>query len=94
MMTEADASFDVLVIGAGFSGLYALHRLRQLGLRTTRREITYYLGRESVVHGKRGTMNKLLQPIFRVLVRNALPATAYFRLPAEQVVELGLQIDL
>jgi hypothetical protein len=29
-----------------------------------------------------------------VLVRNALPATAYFKLPPEQVVELGLQIDL
>ncbi|OBI13980.1 cyclohexanone monooxygenase [Mycobacterium sp. E2327] len=27
-------SFDALVIGAGFSGLYMLHRLRQLGLRT------------------------------------------------------------
>ena len=25
--------FDALVIGAGFSGLYALHRLRELGLR-------------------------------------------------------------
>src|SRR5271170_4556403 len=25
--------FDALVIGAGFSGLYTLHRLRQLGLR-------------------------------------------------------------
>ena len=24
--------FDVIVIGAGFSGLYALHRLRELGL--------------------------------------------------------------
>lgn len=26
--------FDAIVIGAGFSGLYALHRLRELGLRT------------------------------------------------------------
>ncbi|MGB3285890.1 NAD(P)-binding protein, partial [Mycolicibacter algericus] len=25
---------DALVIGAGFSGLYALHKLRELGLRT------------------------------------------------------------
>jgi cation diffusion facilitator CzcD-associated flavoprotein CzcO len=33
MATEIDTSFDALVIGAGFSGLYALHRLRQLGLR-------------------------------------------------------------
>ncbi|AZP82321.1 flavin-containing monooxygenase [Mycobacterium avium] len=31
-MTEADTPFDVLVIGAGFSGLYMLHRLRQLGI--------------------------------------------------------------
>jgi len=33
MATDADARFDALVIGAGFSGLYALHWLRQLGLR-------------------------------------------------------------
>jgi cation diffusion facilitator CzcD-associated flavoprotein CzcO len=30
----ANPRFDALVIGAGFSGLYMLHRLRQLGLRT------------------------------------------------------------
>jgi cation diffusion facilitator CzcD-associated flavoprotein CzcO len=30
---QFDPRFDALVIGAGFSGLYALHRLRQLGLR-------------------------------------------------------------
>jgi cation diffusion facilitator CzcD-associated flavoprotein CzcO len=28
------ARFEALVIGAGFSGLYALHRLRELGVRT------------------------------------------------------------
>jgi cation diffusion facilitator CzcD-associated flavoprotein CzcO len=35
MTTGADqaAHFDALVIGAGFSGLYMLHRLRQLGIR-------------------------------------------------------------
>jgi cation diffusion facilitator CzcD-associated flavoprotein CzcO len=31
---DSGPRFDVLVIGAGFSGLYMLHRLRQLGLRT------------------------------------------------------------
>ncbi len=44
MATEADASFDVLVIGAGFSGLYALHRLRQLGLRTRVLEMAENVG--------------------------------------------------
>jgi cyclohexanone monooxygenase len=28
----ADASYDVAIVGAGFSGLYMLHRLRELGL--------------------------------------------------------------
>ena len=32
-MAEADTSFDAIVIGAGFSGLYMLHRLRRLGVR-------------------------------------------------------------
>ncbi|MGA5467016.1 flavin-containing monooxygenase [Mycobacterium sp. NPDC050041] len=34
MTADGPAHYDVLVIGAGFSGLYALHRLRGLGLRT------------------------------------------------------------
>lgn len=34
-MTQPSPSrFDAIVIGAGFSGLYALHRLRELGVRT------------------------------------------------------------
>jgi cation diffusion facilitator CzcD-associated flavoprotein CzcO len=33
-MCEEGAHFAALVIGAGFSGLYMLHRLRQLGVRT------------------------------------------------------------
>jgi cation diffusion facilitator CzcD-associated flavoprotein CzcO len=44
MTTEADASFDALVIGAGFSGLYTLHRLRQLGLRTRVLEMAENVG--------------------------------------------------
>jgi hypothetical protein len=44
--------------------------------------------------GPGGKMGPLFEGAFRLLVRNALPATAYFRLPAEQVVEIGLHIDL
>jgi len=40
MATEVDA----LVIGAGFSGLYVLHRLRQLGLRTRVLEMAENVG--------------------------------------------------
>src|ERR1700756_3885749 len=44
MPTKADVSFDALVIGAGFSGLYMLHRLRQLGLRTRVLEMAENVG--------------------------------------------------
>lgn len=43
-MADADPSFDVLVIGAGFSGLYMLHRLRELGLRTRVLEMAENVG--------------------------------------------------
>ncbi|BBY79397.1 NAD(P)/FAD-dependent oxidoreductase [Mycolicibacterium pulveris] len=34
MTTSNSVEYDAIVIGAGFSGLYALHRLRELGVRT------------------------------------------------------------
>jgi KUP system potassium uptake protein len=67
---------------------------KRLGLADTAGEVTYYLGRESLVAGRGGAMGSFTEGVFRTLVRNALPATAYFRLPPEQVVEIGLQIDL
>jgi cation diffusion facilitator CzcD-associated flavoprotein CzcO len=44
MVQASDASFDALVIGAGFSGLYMLHRLRQLGVRTRVLEMAENVG--------------------------------------------------
>ena len=41
-MVESD--FDALVIGAGFSGLYMLHRLRQLGIRARVLEMAENVG--------------------------------------------------
>jgi len=40
----ASARFDVLVIAAGFSGVYMLHRLRQLGLRARVLEMAENIG--------------------------------------------------
>ena len=34
MTKPSPSRFDAIVIGAGFSGLYALHRLRELGVQT------------------------------------------------------------
>jgi cation diffusion facilitator CzcD-associated flavoprotein CzcO len=43
-MLDNDPRIDALVIGAGFSGLYTLHRLRQLGLRTRVLEMAENVG--------------------------------------------------
>jgi cation diffusion facilitator CzcD-associated flavoprotein CzcO len=43
-MLDSDPRFDALVIGAGFSGLYALRGLRQLGLRTCVLEMAENVG--------------------------------------------------
>jgi cation diffusion facilitator CzcD-associated flavoprotein CzcO len=43
-MLDSDPRFDALVIGAGFSGLYALHRMRELGLRTRVLEMAENVG--------------------------------------------------
>jgi cation diffusion facilitator CzcD-associated flavoprotein CzcO len=43
-MSETGPRFDVVVIGAGFSGLYTLHRLRGLGLRTLVLEMAENVG--------------------------------------------------
>jgi cation diffusion facilitator CzcD-associated flavoprotein CzcO len=40
----SSARFDVIVIGAGFSGLYALHRLRELGVRVRALEMAENVG--------------------------------------------------
>ena len=29
--TQDDGTFDVVIVGAGFAGLYLLHRMRELG---------------------------------------------------------------
>jgi KUP system potassium uptake protein len=68
--------------------------LRQKKIPRLIEEVTYFLGRESFVGGKGGSMGVISENVFRLLARNAMPATAYFQLPAEQVVEIGLQIDL
>jgi len=43
-MTTTSTRFEAIVIGAGFSGLYALHRLRELGVRARVLEMAENVG--------------------------------------------------
>jgi KUP system potassium uptake protein len=57
-------------------------------------DITYFLGRETIlVTGRRG-MARWREKLFVFMTRNAVAATSFFRLPAERVVELGVQVEI
>jgi KUP system potassium uptake protein len=57
-------------------------------------DATYFLGRETFIAGKGGKMGVFSESLFAFLSRNSKSATSWFGIPPDQVVELGMQIDL
>jgi KUP system potassium uptake protein len=57
-------------------------------------DATYFVGRETFLAGHLGRMGRLSEGLFAFLSRNARSATAWFEIPHQQVVEMGMQIDL
>ena len=57
-------------------------------------DITYYLAREHLMGGRGGKMGMVAEKYFGFLQRNAVNVDRYFRIPPEQVIEVGTQIDL
>ena len=72
----------------------ALGRARELGLVMDPDDLTYFLGRETIIVTRRKGMAIWREKLFVVMARNAVRATAFFRLPAERVVELGVQVEM
>jgi len=57
-------------------------------------DTTYYLGRQTLLTGGQSRLARWRKLIFAFLARNARSPTAFFNLPPNRVVELGLQIEL
>ena len=58
-------------------------------------DVTYYVGRETVVSRPDGTgLPKWQEVIFAAMERNANQLTDFFRLPVNQVVEIGRQVAI
>jgi KUP system potassium uptake protein len=55
---------------------------------------TFFLGRETLVAADRPDMPRWREQLFAFMSRNALRATAFFKIPAEQVFEVGVQVEL
>lgn len=57
-------------------------------------EITFFLGRETLLATKKPGMAFWREKLFSFMSRNAERATAYFDLPTQQVLEMGMQVEL
>jgi KUP system potassium uptake protein len=57
-------------------------------------DTTYFLGRETLIASKAPGMAIWREHLFSVMARNARPATSFFKLPPNRVVELGAQIEI
>jgi KUP system potassium uptake protein len=71
-----------------------LRQARGFGLFIEPADTSYYLGRESLLTTGRSTLPRWRKVLFAYLSRNARPATQFFHLPPNRVIELGAQIEL
>jgi KUP system potassium uptake protein len=55
---------------------------------------TFFLSRETIVPTKSGSMVHWRQWLFAVMSRNAQSASKFYRIPANRVVELGMQVEI
>lgn len=67
---------------------------RAHGLKVREMEATFYLSRETVIASRRPGLASWRKHLFALMARNAQSATAYFRLPPNRVVELGMQVEI
>jgi KUP system potassium uptake protein len=101
------SSFTVRELGQGFYRVIArvgfmqqpnvpriLARCERQGLTVSSADTTYYLGRQTLLTTGKSRVARWRKMLFSFLARNARPPTAFFQLPPNRVVELGLQIEL
>ncbi len=71
-----------------------LRQCAKSGLKTKENDTSFYLGRETLLATPGGGLARWRKKLFGFLSRNARPATAFFGLPPNRVVEMGAQIEL
>ncbi|OFW03638.1 MAG: potassium transporter Kup [Acidobacteria bacterium RIFCSPLOWO2_02_FULL_68_18] len=72
----------------------ALLLAREKGVALDPVDLTYFLGRETILVTRKEGMALWRERLFVLMARNAVRATAFFRLPPERVVELGVQVEM
>ena len=72
----------------------ALRQLDDPSLRVDPDELTYFLGRETVVATALPGMSNWRERLFALQLRSSASAARFFKLPPDRVVEVGSQVEL
>jgi KUP system potassium uptake protein len=73
---------------------FVLEQCRTRGLDIVVSGTTFFLGRETLLSTERPGMARWRERLFGLMSRNAARATAFFRIPPEQVFEVGVEVEL
>jgi KUP system potassium uptake protein len=71
-----------------------LGQLCDHGIAIDQKDVSYFLGRESLVFTGKSKMSHPRKVFFKVMSQNAVAASAFFKLPPGRVVELGMQVEI
>jgi KUP system potassium uptake protein len=107
-VADNDERLDIVDMGGGFYGLQvrfgfaedpniplALQRCSAKGLGFDLMDTTFFLSRETIVADvRRPGMALWRDKLFAFMARNALPATAFFQIPGNRLIELGAQVEI
>ena len=98
-LTPSDGRFFALELRFGFAEdpniPLALSQCPSEGLAFDMMDTTFFLSRESIVaDARRPGMALWRDKLFAFLSRNALPATAFFQIPGNRLIELGAQVEI
>src|SRR5579883_341000 len=71
-----------------------LEKLPEFGVEFDPMQASYFLGREVMVPSLAPKMALWRRWLFLTMARNAVPATEFFRIPSDRVVELGVRVAI
>ncbi|SDT85831.1 KUP system potassium uptake protein [Verrucomicrobium sp. GAS474] len=76
------------------NGPTLLAQLAAHGIEINPRATTYFFNRETIIPGGKARMWPWQKELYRVLSQNARPARDYFGIPPNQIIEMGLPVQL
>ena len=71
-----------------------MREMAKFGVEVDVNDMSFFLGRESLVFNRGGSMSLVRKMFFKFLSNNSVPASTFFRLPPGRVIELGIQIEM